>query len=209
MPFSYTSDFKPEGELVLWRVAESADWYLDQLSLSANMWREYQAISAPNVQLQWLASRFALQQVAKRRELEVVKDKHGKPFLVQDERFISLSHCQGYAAAIAATQPVGVDVEIVSNRVQRIKDRFLTADEQSILGTEDAGLMLGWSAKEAVYKLHGARGLVFKEHMLIEAHLPERQALSLRLTSNELDLVLPLHYIFQDGCVLVWVCQPD
>lgn len=209
MPFSYTSDFQPEGELVLWRVAESSDWYLDQLSLSANMWREYQAISAPNVQLQWLASRFALQQVAKRRELEVVKDKHGKPFLVQDERFISLSHCQGYAAAIAAAQPVGIDVEIVSNRVQRIKDRFLTAAEQSILGTDDAGLMLGWSAKEAVYKRYGARGLVFKEHMQIEAHQPERGLLSLHLTVHELDLTLPVHYIFQDECVLVWVCQPD
>lgn len=208
MPFSYTSDFQPEGELVLWRMAEAPDWYLDQLSLSPNMWREYEAIGAPNIQLQWLASRFALQQVAKRRELDIQKDEHGKPHLVQDQRFISLSHCQAYAAAIAATQPVGIDVEIVSNRVQRVKDRFLSQAEQSILGNDDAGLMLGWSAKEAVYKLFGERGLIFKEHMQIERKAEgDTSLLLVRLKLDARDELLPVHYRYQDDCVLTWVCQ--
>lgn len=207
MPFSYTSDFQPEGELVLWRMAELPDWYLDHLSLSPNLWREYKAISAPNIQLQWLASRFALQQVAKRRELDIQKDAYGKPHLVQDERFISISHCQGYAAAIAAAKPVGVDVEVVSDRVQRVKDRFLSQQEQGILGVDDAHLMLGWSAKEAVYKLYGERGLVFKDNMVIESIDPAAQKLQLRLSLTSYDALLPLHYVFHNDCVLVWVCE--
>ncbi|MDP2187234.1 MAG: 4'-phosphopantetheinyl transferase superfamily protein [Sphingobacteriaceae bacterium] len=208
MPFVHTSAFEPQGELVLWRVDETAHWFIDQLSLASNLWREYHQIAVPAIRLQWLASRFALQQVAKSREMDVHKDIYGKPHLLNDSRFISISHCQGYAAAIAADVAVGVDVERVSSRVQRIKDRFLSPQEQALLGLEDADLMLAWSAKEAVYKMYGSKQLIFKEHIRIVERDHAAQLLRVLLASPEQELQLQLPYCFLDEVVLSWVQQP-
>lgn len=205
MPFIHTSAFDPQGELVLWRVDETAHWFIDQLSLAPNLWREYHQIAVPAIRLQWLASRFALQQVAKSREMDVHKDIYGKPHLVNDSRFISISHCQGYAAAIAANLSVGVDVERVSSRVQRIKDRFLSPQEQSLLGMGDAALMLAWSAKESVYKMYGAKKLLFKEHMQIEAVDFEQQTLQMRLVLPQEIKILTVHFLLDQDKVVSWV----
>ena len=205
MPFAHTESFEPTGELVLWKVEESPAWFMDQLSLSKSLWQDFHQISAQNVRVQWLASRFALQQVAKVPEMEVRKDFFGKPHLANDHRFMSISHCQGYAAAIAAEAPVGVDVEVVSDRVQRIKDRFLSENEQTLLGQTDAALMLAWSAKESVYKMHGEKKLLFKDQMVIEKQDVAAGHLHLRLKLPSTEQLLRVRYHFINECVLSWV----
>lgn len=205
MPFAHTLAFEPAGELVLWQINETPAWYFDNLSLSKAMWREFHQITAQSVRVQWLASRFALQQVAKAVDLDVHKDHFGKPHLVNDSRFISISHCQGYAAAIAAEAPVGIDVEIVNPRVQRIKDRFLSAQEQSLLGPTDEALMRAWSAKESVYKMHGEKKLLFKEQMVIEAQDLDTGQMQVRLILPATEQLLRVRYQFINDCVLSWV----
>ncbi len=207
MPFIHTSAFEPQGELVLWRVDETANWFIDQLSLASNLWSEYHQIAVPAIRLQWLASRFALQQVAKSREMDVHKDIYGKPHLLNDSRFISISHCQGYAAAIAAAVSVGVDVERVSPRVQRIKNRFLSPEEQALTGVSDADLMLAWSAKEAVYKMYGSKQLIFKEHIRIVGRDEAMQQLEIHLTGADQSRQLQVSYCFVEEVVLSWVLQ--
>jgi 4'-phosphopantetheinyl transferase len=205
MPIVLAVNFEPTGELVLWQVNENPKWFFDQLSLARPMWEEYHQISAPNVRLQWLSSRFSLQQVAKTREMDVMKDHFGKPHLVNDSRFISISHCDGYAAAIAAEATVGVDVERVHPRVQRIKNRFLSDEELKLLGTSDASLMLAWSAKESVYKMHGEKKLLFKEQIRIEQHDPTTCVLYVRLKLDGTQQLLRVRYQFVNECVLSWV----
>lgn len=205
MPFAHTVSFEPAGELVLWKVEETPVWFREHLSLSKGLWHDFHQISAQNVRVQWLASRFALQQVAKVPELELRKDHFGKPHLANDHRFMSISHCQGYAAAIAAEAPVGIDVELVSPRVQRIKDRFLSEKEQQILGPTDAALMLAWSAKESVYKMHGEKKLLFKEQMLIEGKDADVCELYIRLLLPTTEQHLRVRYQFINDCVLSWV----
>ena len=205
MPFAHTHAFEPAGELVLWRIQETPAWFFENLSLSKNLWREFHEITAQSVRVQWLASRFALQQVAKAVDMDIHKDHFGKPHLVNDSRFISISHCQGYAAAIAAEAPVGVDVEVVSSRVQRIKDRFLSVQEQSLLGPTDEALMLAWSAKESVYKMHGEKKLLFKEQMVIEAQDLDAGQLHVRLILPATEQLLRVRYQFINNCVLSWV----
>lgn len=205
MPFAFALSFEPAGELVLWKVEETPAWFNDQLSLSKRLWQDFHEITAQNVRVQWLASRFALQQVAKVPEMDLHKDHFGKPHLANDHRFMSLSHCQGYAAAIAAEAPVGVDVEMISSRVQRIKDRFLSEAEQLLLGQNDDALMLAWSAKESVYKMHGEKKLLFKEQMVIEGQDSAAQWLQLRLILPTTQQLLRVRYQFINDCVLSWV----
>ena len=85
--------------------------------------------------------------------------------------FFSLSHTNSYAAAMLhPTAPVGIDVEQVSERVLRIRKKFLSETEESILqsfGSRFAHLSmtaiytLAWSAKEAAYKALHQSGIDF------------------------------------------------
>jgi phosphopantetheinyl transferase len=140
--------------------------------------------------------------------LELEKDTFGKPHFVHDTRFISLSHCKGYAAAISGDVAVGIDVELVSSRVQRIKNRFLSPEELQILGDTDAMLMLAWSAKEAVYKMYGQKGLIFKTDMCIREVDAVEQQLKLCLTQGGKSENLKLDFMFVDGLVMSWVVEP-
>lgn len=205
MPFKYTHTFAENGELILWEITETVRWFHERMTLSPTLEREFRQIQVSEKRQQWMASRFALQQLARTAVLDVIKDTFGKPHFVNDNRFISISHCRGLAAAISASVPVGVDVEIIHSRVQRIRDRFLSANEQLIVGNTDADLMLAWSAKEAVYKMYGEKGLIFKEDICIQKRDDERAALTVRLCKGELDAELTVHYKRIDECVLSWV----
>lgn len=207
MPFKYTTTFAPGGELILWELKEYVKWFYERMTLSKALEKEFRSIRADGVRLQWVASRFVLQQLARAAVLEIEKDHHGKPHFVHDTRFISLSHCQGYAAAISADVAVGIDVELVSARVQRIKSRFLSEAELALLGETDAMLMLAWSAKEAVYKMYGEKGLLFKADMSIEAVHPADNKLQLRLRKKENSVLLDVNYQFFDGLVMSWVAE--
>ncbi len=205
MPFKYTHTFAENGELILWEITETVRWFHERMTLSPALEREFRLIQVSEKRQQWMASRFALQQLARTAVLDVIKDTYGKPHFVNDNRFISISHCSGMAAAISAEIPVGVDVEIIHPRVQRIRDRFLSADEIVIMGVTDADLMLAWSAKEAVYKMYGEKGLIFKEDICILKRNYELGTLAVRLGKGELAAELTVHYKRIEECVLSWV----
>lgn len=207
MPFKYTTTFEPGGELILWELKEHVKWFYERMTLSKALEKEFRSIRADGVRLQWVASRFVLQQLARTAVLELEKDVYGKPHFVHDTRFISLSHCQGYAAAISAEVAVGVDVEVISPRVQRIKNRFLSEAELVLMGDSDAMLMLAWSAKEAVYKLYGQKGLIFKNDISIESIDITESQLVLRLQKTASAVQLKVDYLFFEGLVMSWVAE--
>lgn len=72
---------------------------------------------------------------------------------------ISISHTRGFAAVILSKgREVAVDIEYVSDRVTRITDKFMRADENRH-GVER--LLVSWSAKETVYKLRSRQALEY------------------------------------------------
>lgn len=70
---------------------------------------------------------------------------------------ISISHTRGYAAIILSRNYcVGIDVEYASDRVGRIKAKFIRPDEDF---NDIQSLLVNWSAKETVYKLRHSEKL--------------------------------------------------
>ena len=64
---------------------------------------------------------------------------------------VSISHTKGYAALILSKKSeVAVDIEYMSDRVERIASKFLRKDERA--DSLDAKLV-HWCAKETVFKL--------------------------------------------------------
>ena len=74
---------------------------------------------------------------------------------------VSLSHTKGYAALILSKKSeVAVDIEYMSDRVERIASKFLRKDERA--DSLDAKLV-HWCAKETVFKLFSEENLLFED----------------------------------------------
>lgn len=74
---------------------------------------------------------------------------------------VSISHTKGYAALILSKKSeVAVDIEYMSDRVERIASKFLRKDERA--DSLDAKLV-HWCAKETVFKLFSEENFLFED----------------------------------------------
>lgn len=74
---------------------------------------------------------------------------------------VSISHTKGYVALILSKKSeVAVDIEYMSDRVERIASKFLRKDERA--DSLDAKLV-HWCAKETVFKLFSEENLLFED----------------------------------------------
>ena len=83
------------------------------------------------------------------RELVIFHESSGRP--VVEGWHIAISHTRGYAAVMLSKEhDVAVDVEYMSNRVDRIAGRFIREDEYA---PDTVSRLIAWCAKETLYKL--------------------------------------------------------
>ncbi|MEE4135257.1 MAG: 4'-phosphopantetheinyl transferase superfamily protein [Desulforhopalus sp.] len=97
-------------------------------------------------------------------EIEILRGPDGRPTLSGSPLTclplpqISIAHSHGYAAALAAGCPCGIDLQQANETLLRVRDRFIVSQEELLLGEvlskadRIAALALLWSAKEAVQK---------------------------------------------------------
>lgn len=126
---------------------------------------------SPRKQSEWLASRALLYQIAELPDrAQCIYDDFGKPFLKGIDKHISVSHSERWCAAMISDHPCGVDIQVYSETVERIADRFLTPDD--LIQVQQLShplhrLHLLWGAKECLYKAYGKRKLGFRENIMI------------------------------------------
>jgi phosphopantetheinyl transferase len=96
----------------------------------------------------------------------VYYDEIGAPF-IKDEGFISISHSKNCVGiAISTKFKIGFDIELISEKIDRIKHKFLSVHELENLDCDSIiELTKVWSAKEALYKISGRRGINFRTEL--------------------------------------------
>lgn len=194
----------PHLEIAIWRIEE-------ELSFFESRFQAQPDIKNENKKLQWYATRHLVNEMLGSSPT-VIKDEEGKPLLKNSSHHISLSHTNLFAAAmVSASAPVGIDLEMINPKVERIAHKFLREDEiKAIADDEKLGkLILYWSAKEALYKLHGKGGIEFMTQLLIEPfELNQSGALHAEIAGIEQPLKnLKINYEFFEGHVLTWVVE--
>jgi len=105
----------------------------------------------------------------------------GKPLLRSlPETHISISHSRNYAAFMVSKQAyTGIDIEEFSERILRVRSRFMSEEEESKLRqlfvgqahpaeAELIALYLHWCSKEAMYKALDIPSLDFKQDLKVD-----------------------------------------
>ncbi|MCC5945528.1 MAG: 4'-phosphopantetheinyl transferase superfamily protein [Bernardetiaceae bacterium] len=133
--------------------------------------RAISKISLAQKRRESLSARYLLRWICTEMGIDfkgIHKNKSGVPFLVGSSWHISYSHTAEYCAvALSAHKAVGIDIEKPRPQVLKIAPRVFSQKELNLAHSiED--LSLFWSAKEAVYKCAGIRGLSLREEIRLE-----------------------------------------
>jgi len=131
----------------------------------------YRSFVAESRKKQWLAYRLLIRELLKPDDFPVEYDQSGKPFLAGSDLHISVTHTEDLAAVIISRNArVGIDIEKIKPRIEKVRDKFLNEEESSSIGKKKGleQLTIAWCAKEALYKLYGVRNLDFRENIKIE-----------------------------------------
>jgi phosphopantetheinyl transferase len=202
MPLFY-EHIKDFAKIAIWHIAEEKNFYLGKVPLQ----RE---ITHPHKQLQHLAGRYLLQHLYPDFPYHLIEIADTrKPFLPSEEYHFSISHCGDYAAVIISKDHrVGIDIELVTPKVERIKHKFLNGEEVSDVRCQmlDVNqLTLLWCCKEAVFKWYGNGGVFFKEHIHLHPSLINNDGIiSCDFIKGE-KTPLDIQYKFFNELCLAWV----
>lgn len=150
--------------LALWQMTES----VEQMPEPAQV--DLSAFTSLRRKKEKLTEYLLLKDLTDDDSLVVRHNEDGALFV--DGYYLSLSHTEGWAAMILSkNHRVGVDIEYVSERVNRVASRFIREDEQQESLTER---LINWCAKEAVYKFFTEQHLEFHEMRLLP-YLQEKE----------------------------------
>ena len=164
MPIVWSSKIADKGEIAIWEISESNQTLLAMLQLSKSEIENIEKLS-PARKRQWLGSRVLLRTLLQTDQyIEINIDEHQKPFVKNSKYEISISHSGDMAAVIVyENKKVGVDIEKITDRISKIKKRFLSEGELSFISEKDelVQLYVCWGVKETLFKLYGKGALPF------------------------------------------------
>lgn len=156
----------------LWAITEEAPLLLKSAELTADEQAQYETFRAESRKRQWLAVRALINKVFGQK-VSVTYSAAGRPVLVSDSEYISISHANAYAAiAVGKAHHIGVDVESISRKYTTIRHKFVADSEAAIFiskGFEERlYLPIIWCTKEAAFKAADCTDVDFIRDVVVD-----------------------------------------
>jgi 4'-phosphopantetheinyl transferase len=171
MPLYSTENIGQKGKLALWAIEEDEDWFLSRIELSEAEGQKLAKIKGRK-RIEWLAARYLVHYMTGHQlRVPLQKDQFGKPFLPGVEMELSISHSQQLAAALIAPPNLGIDIQKLVPKLERLMHKYMSEVEIDSLNKAHLleQLHVYWGAKEALYKAYGRRELDFCKHIQVAA----------------------------------------
>ena len=100
--------------------------------------------------------------------VELTYTPEGKPFLNNRNCHISITHSHDKLAIIVNEKhATGIDIELIRDKVLKIKHKFLSETELNDANNNVQALITYWACKEAMYKLYSKKEVDFIAHLFV------------------------------------------
>lgn len=174
----------PETHVCVWKIDEPMEFF-EQIPTH---WPNINSQN-PIKRIESLAARYCLYDLCYRLGLlDVVlqQDERGRPYLLNSDWKISLTHAYPYVAAACSHQKdVGIDIEKKGRKIEKIAPRFLNTNELDDRADNHMALTLAWSIKESIYKAANIPGLSFKNSIALDQHTEETEGNAILLQGEK------------------------
>lgn len=99
---------------------------------------------------------------------EIIYNDKGKPFIKGSHKHISITHSHDKLAVIInEKEATGIDIELIRDKVLRIKHKFLSEEELIDAADNVTKLIVYWAVKESLYKVYGEKEVDFIKHLKV------------------------------------------
>lgn len=163
MPVIFEKQIDSAKKLAVWQITESQAELFDAADYTAH----HQFNEKRNTEK--AVSRLILNYLAgSNAHKNLENDNFGKPYMKGSGLSLSFSHSRDMVACMVdlSGQPIGIDIEIIRERIQLMASKFCTETDVSELN----GHMhhhLVWGGKEVLYKIYAKKELDFKAHLSV------------------------------------------
>lgn len=196
------------GLLGLWKITENKEELLQLFpdGLRAKAHDHVSGMKSERRAREWLSTRLMLQLLLNDEEKIVRHRRDGRPYIPDGSYNISISHTTEYAAILLhETQNVGIDIEIRSERIERLASKFISETEFVDESQKTVHQLLHWSAKESIFKQMDEIEIDFKQHLHIKPFTPQEKGIINALeTKSERHRNYELEYEIHPDYVLTW-----
>lgn len=172
MPIFKKINLKDQSIVGIWEITEDVDELLSMAYLSPEEKHRFNLFQSQERKKQWLSYRILLNNIliSPLQNISVYYNQYGKPFINPYIGNISITHSGKFSGIILSKKnAVGIDIEKISSRITNISHKFLSKNEEKEIDLDNyEQLTIYWCAKEAIYKLHGLRNIIFKENIIIK-----------------------------------------
>lgn len=193
-----------------WKITEDMEEVMNSIHLSEKEIEAMQNFRNERRRQQWLCTRALLASISD-SDKKITYNENGKPFLLDASNNISISHSNDMVGIILSkNQQVGIDLEHICGRVEKIESRFLSEQERMEIGTEDRmnKLYAYWCAKEALYKVFGENEIQFDSNIRVEPFNFEKAGkFEGSITKNERTEKYNLEYFTLQDYMVVWTLK--
>lgn len=118
------------------------------------------------------------------RKISIGYNEVGAPVVDVPNTYISVAHGAGCVAVVISDSRVGVDIERADRDFGSVSSRYMSESEVQLSSSECWPAMV-WTAKEALYKLYGRRGVELRDELQIESYDVQNSKLKGRLIGEE------------------------
>lgn len=212
MPIIWSKKLENKGEVAIWHITEVADELYNKLQLNNAEKAFYDSLQSSKRNMHWLGSRVLLRTLLNTTEyIDCQLDGNNKPYLVNFPYNISISHSNDYAAVIIyKDNMVGIDIEKISNKIERIAKRFLSEIELSFINSEKKieQQYVCWGVKETLFKLYGKGNLPFIGGIQIKPfEYQDKGTVSAKITTTNYTKEFKVEYLKVGEYMLTWCIE--
>ena len=165
MPLLLSKQIHNKAAYAVWNIQET---FLELPYLSPD---PFPAELHPVRQAEWIVGRILIKRLCDIFNLDykgVGRHETGKPFLIDHEVEISISHSFPMACAMLHfDRPCGIDLERPRKKMLMVQDKFLS-DAEADYREDLEKICAVWCAKEVVYKIHGRKYLSLKDEIRVK-----------------------------------------
>lgn len=154
-----------DNRLIIWEISETINDLKTELLLSEDSLKILAQRKSEMHKKQFLAIRNILKELSI-HDQDLLYEESGKPF-IRDGQNISFSHSNIYVAVIISKQIVGIDIETVSDRIFKIKNKFLETELKYPIEFNQETLLVYWNIKESIFKSLRNSQIDFKQNIIV------------------------------------------
>jgi len=206
MPICKNIVINEQCRLVLWHVTESLDELLQLVTLGEQEFAKLDSFGSISRKKEYVTTRCLVREIVG-ENAKIENDEQGKPYLSDADVNISITHTKSYVGILLGKDhEVALDMEYLSDRVNRIATRFLSKEELDNIDKHDKTLHMyqHWCAKECLIKLYGKKDVHLIDELKIFPFAPNDISFKGQVCRDDFSKSYTFLYLQLDNHLLVY-----